>query len=152
MTSTSTCSKRCRKSTPRRLPARLETLPQSPRREHGHPIVAHLCRAVHAARIVPLLPDIGCIDRLPRKRHKSQRMVDQRTVVVAQSVLDARDWQTVLVLFPGERHAVALLRQHLADDLQSDLMVAVLQCSRRRSPHVQAGVSPVAVARKLRNA
>jgi hypothetical protein len=127
-------------------------LPQFPRREHGHPIVAHPCRAVHAGRILPLLPDIGWIDHLPRKRHKSQRMVDQHTVVVAPSVLDARDWLTVLVLFPGERHAVALLRQHLADDFQSDLMVAVLRCSRRRSPHVQAGVSPVAVARELRKA
>ncbi len=80
------------------------------------------------------------VDRLQRLRHEPQRMVDQRAVVVAPGVGDARDRQAVLVLLVGERDAVALLRQHLADDLEADLMVVV-------APSRPSGAGPTARAR-----
>ena len=88
-------------------------------------VVAHARGAVHVAGVVGLLPDVGAVDRLQRLRHELQRVPDQRLVVVAPRVLDTRDRQAVLVLVVGQRDAVALLRQHLADDLQPDLMVVV---------------------------
>ncbi len=64
-------------------------------------------------------------DRLDRPAHLLERVRDQRLVVVAPGIGDPRDAQAVLVEIVGQRHAVALVGQHLADHLDADHVVVV---------------------------
>ena len=67
-----------------------------------------------------------------RLAHEAERMRDQPLVVVAVRIGDARHRQAVLILLVGERHAIALLRQAFADDLEPDLMIVLLHLLEQR--------------------
>src|SRR5215467_2732961 len=58
--------------------------------------------------------------------HEVERMLDQFLIIVAIRISHAWNRQPEAILFVGKRHAITLLRQAFADDLQSDLMVVML--------------------------
>src|SRR6185312_2550097 len=89
-------------------------------------IIAHPCRSMQMGSIVVLVPDVVGTGRFQSRSHETKRMRDQALVVITIGKRDAGNAQAVLVPLVGQRHAVALLRQCFADDLETDLMVVVL--------------------------
>ena len=88
-------------------------------------IAAHSRRSVEVAGVVVLRPQIPYVGGSQRPDHEFQRMIDQTLVIVAPGISDTGNSEPILVEFINKCDAVGFLRQHFADDLQTDHVVVI---------------------------
>ena len=98
-------------------------------------VAAHPRRSVEMAGIIILRPKVPGIGGSQGPGHEFEGVIDQPLVVVAPGIGDAGNPQTVLIDLVSKGDAIGFLRQHLADDLETDHVVVVFHFSHQaRAP------------------